>query len=273
MKRIATIQDFSCVGKCSLTVALPIISAAGIECCGIPTAVLSNHTGFPSFYSRDLTDDIPDICRQLNIHGITFDAISTGYIAGISQMGLIEEFIREFRSESTLVFVDPVMGDNGRLYSQITAQYAEKMRSLCARADIIAPNLTEACMLLGIDYEPEPDGAKLNDMLNGLLELGTGTAVITGIIRGGEIGCAAVDGSGFFEAYGELQNVFCSGTGDIFASVLLSAILRGKEFGRALEIAVGFTAEAARLTAADPERRYGVNFEQALPYLIQMLEN
>lgn len=271
MKRIATIQDFSCVGKCSLTVALPIISAAGIECCGIPTAVLSNHTGFPSFYSRDLTEDIPNICRELRNHRITFDAVSTGYIAGISQMGLVEEFIRGFRSENTLVFVDPVMGDDGRLYSQITDRYAEEMRKLCAHADIIAPNMTEACMLLGKEYKADPSCAELRGMLKGLSELGAKTVVITGIVRGGEIGCAAVDGSVFFEAYGEKQDVFCSGTGDIFSSVLLSAILRGKDFGRALDISVKFIAEAARFTAADPDREYGVNFEQALPYLIELL--
>lgn len=187
MKRIATIQDFSCVGKCSLTVALPIISAAGIECCGIPTAVLSNHTGFPSFYARDLTEDIPNICRELHTHGITFDAISTGYIASISQMGIIEDFIRDFRAENTLVFVDPVMGDNGRLYSQITESYAAEMRRLCAHADIIAPNLTEACLLLETDYNDAPSDAQLCDMLNGLSELGAKTVVITGIERGGEI--------------------------------------------------------------------------------------
>lgn len=274
MKRIATIQDFSCVGKCSLTVALPVISAAGIECCGIPTAVLSNHTGFPSFYSRDLTEDIPRICEQLNTHGITFDAISTGYIASISQMDFIEEFIREFRAKNTLIFVDPVMGDNGRLYSQITEHYAEKMRRLCAHADIIAPNLTEAYMLLGREYRADPDGGELRDMLKGLSELGAKTVVITGILRGGEIGCAAIDGEEFYEEYGEKQDVFCSGTGDIFASVLLSAILREKGFERALEIAVKFTAEAARFTAADPDRKfYGVNFEQAIPYLIKLLES
>lgn len=274
MKRIATIQDFSCVGKCSLTVALPIISAAGIECCGIPTAVLSNHTGFPSFYSHDLTEDIPKICEQLNTHKITFDAISTGYIAGISQMSLIEEFIRRFRGENTLVFIDPVMGDYGRLYSQITEQYAEKMRGLCAHADIIAPNLTEAYMLLGRAYRDDPDDGELRDMLKELSELGAETVVITGILRGGEIGCAALYGGEICETFAERHNVFCSGTGDIFASVLLSAMLRDKEFEKALEIAVKFTAEAARFTAADPDRpSYGVNFEQAIPYLIKLLEN
>lgn len=274
MKKIATIQDFSCVGKCSLTVALPIISAMGIECCGIPTAVLSNHTGFPSFYSRDLTEDIPKICEQLNTHGMMFDAISTGYIASISQMGFIEEFIREFRAKNTLIFVDPVMGDNGRLYSQITGHYAEKMRRLCAHADIIAPNLTEACLLLNRDYTDSPDSGELCEMLKGLSELGAKTVVITGVTRKNEIGSAAFDGRDFYEHYCEKYDVSCSGTGDIFASVLLSAILREKSFDRSLEIAVKFTSEAARLTAADTERRfYGVNFEQAIPYLIKLLED
>ncbi|MCM1165268.1 MAG: pyridoxamine kinase [Lachnospiraceae bacterium] len=274
MKRIATIQDFSCVGKCSLTVALPIISAAGIECCGIPTAVLSNHTGFPSFYSRDLTEDIPKICGQLGVHGIAFDAISTGYIASISQMSLIEGFIREFRREKTLVFVDPVMGDYGRLYSQITPQYAEKMRGLCAHADIITPNLTEAYMLLGRAYSNDPDEEELRGLLRGLSELGAETVVITGIQRGDEIGCAALCGGELLEAYAQRRDVRCSGTGDIFSSALLSAILREKGFERALEVAVEFVGEAARLTAADPDRPfYGVNFERALPYLIKLLES
>lgn len=274
MKRIATIQDFSCVGRCSLTVALPIISAAGIECCGIPTAVLSNHTGFPSFYSRDLTDDLPKISRQLNEHKITFDAISTGYIAGIGQMDFIAEFIRGFRGENTLVFIDPVMGDYGRLYSQITEDYAERMRILCAHADVITPNLTEAFMLLGEDYSEDPSDKKLREMLRRLINTGAKRAVITGVVRGGEIGCIAFDGSGFCECYGEKQDVLCTGTGDIFSSVLMSAMLCERGFERSLEIAVKFTAEAVRLTAADPDRKfYGVNFEQAIPYFIELLRD
>lgn len=272
MKRIATIQDFSCVGRCSLTVALPIVSAAGIECCGIPTAVLSNHTGFPSFYSRDLTDDLPRISQQLNEHKITFDAIATGYIAGISQMDFIAEFIRGFRKESTLVFIDPVMGDYGRLYSQITEHYAEKMRMLCAHADVITPNLTEAFMLLGEDYSEDPSDEQLREMLRRLVSSGARRAVITGIVRGGEIGCIAFDGTGFCECYGKKQDVLCTGTGDIFSAVLMSAMLCENSFEKSLEIAVKFTAESARLTAADPDRNfYGVNFEQAIPYLIELL--
>lgn len=274
MKRIATIQDFSCVGKCSLTVALPIISAAGIECCGIPTAALSNHTGFPEFYKRDLTDDLPKISDCLKSLGVTFDAISTGYIASISQMELIEDFIKDFHIDGTPVFVDPVMGDGGRLYSQITADYAEKMRSLCAKADVITPNLTEAALLLGVDHNDRPSETTVREMLERLVGLGAGSAVITGIIRGKEIGFSAFDGTDFYEFYSEKQDLLCMGTGDVFSSAMLAALVRGKCFEKSLDIAAKFTAEAVRRTAEDPERRfYGVNFEQALPLLIELLGN
>lgn len=273
MKRIATIQDFSCVGRCSLTAALPIISAAGIECCGIPTAALSNHTGFPEFYKRDLTDDLPKITDCLKSLGITFDAIYTGYIASVSQMELIEKFIDEFHSGEAPIFVDPVMGDSGKLYSQITADYAEKMRSLCARADVITPNLTEAALLLELDYNEAPDEHSIHEMLKRLADLGADSAVITGIPRGNDIGFTAYDGKNFSEVFSEKQNLFCMGTGDVFASAMLAALVRGKGFERSLDIAARFTAESVRMTAADPERRfYGVNFEQALPLFIKLLE-
>lgn len=275
MKRIATIQDLSCVGRCSLTVALPIISAAGIECCGIPTAVLSNHTGFPEFYKHDLTDDLPKISDRIKSLGITFDAIYTGYIANVSQMDLIEDFIEKFRRENAPVFVDPVMGDGGRLYSQITNGYAERMRRLCAKADIITPNLTEAAFLLEEDYSENPSDDDVCEMLKGLHSLGTGAVVITGIPREGtgEIGFAAYDGEEFYEYFSEKRDLVCMGTGDIFASAMLAALVRGKGFEKSLEIAAEFTAEAVAKTADDTERRfYGVNFEQALPKLIALLE-
>lgn len=278
MKRIATIQDFSCVGRCSLTVALPIISAAGIECCGIPTAALSNHTGFPSFYKHDLTDDLPKISDCIKSLGITFDAIYTGYIASVAQMDFIEEFIKDFRREDAPVFVDPVMGDGGRLYSQITDDYAEHMRRLCAKADIITPNLTEAALLLGEEYREAPSAAEVREMLKKLCLLGTGAAVITGVARIGadgaeEIGFMAYDGAEFYEKFSVKQQLECMGTGDVFASAMLAATVREKGFQRSLEIAAEFTAEAVAATAEDPERRfYSVNFEQALPKLIELME-
>lgn len=276
MKRIATIQDFSCVGRCSLTAALPIISAAGIECCGIPTAVLSNHTGFPSFYAHDLTDDLPGISEKLRALGITFDGVYTGYIANISQMDFIEDFIEKFRRDGSPVFVDPVMGDNGRLYSQITGGYAERMRKLCAAADVITPNLTEAALLLGREYMDSPDENDIREMLRELHALGAGAAVITGVTRRrgdiDEIGFIAFDGTGFCEEFSEKRELMCMGTGDIFASAMFSAIVLGKSFRAALKIAARFTAAAVDATAADPERRfYGVSFERALPLLIDLI--
>ncbi len=273
MKRIATIQDFSCVGRCSLTAALPIISAAGIECCGIPTAVLSNHTGFPKFHKSDLTNELPDISDCLKSLGITFDAICTGYIASVSQMNFIDNFIGEFHIDGAPIFVDPVMGDSGKLYSQITSDYAEKMRSLCAKADVITPNLTETALLLEIDYSETPDESSIREMLKKLVELGTKSAVITGISRRNEIGFTAYDGNSFYDVFSVKRDLLCMGTGDIFSSSMLAALVRGKNFEQSLNIAARFTAESVKLTAADPERRfYGVNFEQALPLLINLLE-
>lgn len=273
MKRAATIQDFSCIGKCSLTVAIPIISAMGVECCGIPTAVLSNHTGFPSFYSHDLTGDIPKISEQLSVHKITFDAISTGYIASIEQMALIEEFIREFRRTDTLIFVDPVMGDYGRLYSQITGEYAEKMRGLCAHADVITPNLTEAFMLLGEEYTAQVGRSDIRKMLECLVGLGAKNAVITGVAFGNDIVCTGFDGENFYERSNTMYNVSCSGTGDLFSAVMLGAMMNGWGFAGGLDLAVKISGEAARLTSLDPDRPpYGIYFEQAIPYLIEQLE-
>lgn len=270
MKRIITIQDFSCLGRCSLTAALPVISAAGVECCGLPTAVLSNHTGLPHSHIIDLTGEIGPIGERLKRLGARFDAIYTGYIAHAGQMELIKEFIKEFRERDTLVFVDPVMGDNGRLYSALTEDYPEKMRELCAMADVITPNITEACLLLGRDngeYDAE-------EMLPELKRLGAGTVVITGVeprSGGGALtGAAAYDGDRFYEEYAPKQPIMCCGTGDLFAAALVGAVMRGMSFERALRAAVSFCAESARFTAVDPDRReYGVNFEQALPGYIK----
>lgn len=278
MKRIATIQDFSCVGRCSLTVALPVISAAGVECCCVPTAVLSNHTGFPSFYSRDLTDDLEKFSGEFKANGITFDAIYTGYLATSSQVEYVLGFISDFRRGGSCVFIDPVMGDDGKLYAQITEDYAEKMRLLCAEADVITPNLTEACLLLGREYREDPAETDIEEMLRGLIALGTKRAVITGLpdpTRAGRIGWYAMESGGrIFKSFSKKYDIPCMGTGDIFASAMLAAMVRGRSFAEALRIAEDFTAEAVAVTADDPERRfYGVDFEAALPNYIKMLNN
>ncbi|MGN0650506.1 MAG: pyridoxamine kinase [Oscillospiraceae bacterium] len=274
MKRIVSIQDFSCVGKCSLTAAIPVISAAGVEACAIPTALLSNHTGFSSFYSLDLTDRLAPIGEQLKREKITFDAVYTGYIASVPQMKLIERFIDDFRTNDTLIFVDPVMGDNGKIYPALSSDYPENMRTLCGCADIITPNLTEACLLTGRDFCESPSAAQLDKMLAELLELGAGAAVITGVCRGSEIGIVGELLSGErFERFSGREQINVSGTGDVFASALLGAVMRGADVAQAAAIAEKFTSEAVRVTAQAPDRRfYGIHFEQALGYYIRLLE-
>ncbi len=272
MKRIVTIQDFSCVGKCSLTSALPVISAAGVEACGIPTALLSNHTGFKTFYSKDLTDELVPVGRQLKIENITFDAVYTGYIATIHQMELISDFIDDFKGSDTLIFVDPVMGDNGRIYSGLSADYPQHMKKLCRKADILSPNLTEACLLTGREYSPDITWYDAGDMLLELFALCGSYAFITGIRNGDEIGAVGYDGKQFHHSFMKHEDIVCAGTGDILSAAFLGAVMRGASYNDALDIAVSFTYEAVRLTALDPDRRpYGVQFEPALPSYIEMI--
>lgn len=271
MKRIVTIQDFSCVGKCSLTSALPVISAAGVEACGIPTALLSNHTGFDTFYSRDLTEELTPIGAGLKRENITFDAIYTGYIASIRQMQLISDFIDDF-GDDALIFVDPVMGDNGRIYSGLSSDYPEHIRKLCGRADILAPNVTEACLLLGREYSPDISRGEIEQMLTELFALCGKYAFITGVREGRNIGAVGYDGNEFHACFMPHEDIVCAGTGDILSAAFLGAVMRGADFNKALDIAVSFTYEAVRITENDPERRfYGVQFELALPYYIEKL--
>ncbi|MGN0686625.1 MAG: pyridoxamine kinase [Oscillospiraceae bacterium] len=271
MKRIVTIQDFSCVGKCSLTSALPVISATGVEACGIPTALLSNHTGFPSFYLHDLTEELVPIGRQLKHENIAFDAIYTGYIASVHQMELISDFIDNFGKDA-VIFVDPVIGDNGRIYPALSPEHPQHMLRLCKKADILAPNLTEACLLTGKEYRRDLPLSDVKDMLLRLYDLCGGFAVITSVQDGEKQGAVGFDGKEFCSFFMPGLDVSCSGTGDILSAALIGAVMRGADYKTALDIAAGFTYEAVRLTACDPNRRfYGVQFEPALGYLINRI--
>lgn len=273
MKRVLTIQDFSCVGRCSLTVAVPIISAAGVECCGIPTALLSNHTGFESFFCCDLSDELLPIALQIDKLGIGFDAIYTGYIASTRQLAIIEQLIDTFRTDETLVLVDPVMGDNGRLYSALGGDFPQQMRSLCRKADIIAPNVTEACLLA--DRQFSADNIDFKALLQDLNERYGARVMLTGVPSphdDKQLGAMSFDGCSFSSYFTPRENLVCAGTGDILSSALLGAVMRGFDFDKAMSIAVRFTYESVRLTAVDPDRRsYGVNFEQALPLYMELI--
>ena len=276
MKRIITIQDISCVGRCSLTVALPIISAAGVEACILPTAVLSTHTAFPEFTFHDLTDEIQPISDTLARLGIDFDAIYTGYLGSPEQLALVADLIDRFRKPGAEIFIDPVLGDNGSLYKGFTQDFADRMTRLCAKADLILPNMTEAAFMLHEDYREEYDEDYVRGLLVRLTSLGARRAALTGIgFRDDEIGFYMYDAeSGEFSCYfNEKLPMRCHGTGDIFASAALGGRMRGLGYTDSLALATDYTLECIRKTIADPSHRfYGVNFEQALPYYISEIE-
>ena len=236
MKRILTIQDISCVGKCSLTVALPIISAFGIEASILPTAVLSTHTAFGSFTFHDLTDEITPIASVWTSEGIEFDGIYTGYLGTKRQIDLVLELFREF-GDSKIKFVDPAMGDNGVLYKGFDTDFAHEMAKLCAAADIIVPNLTEACFMLDKPYIASGySESYIKDILISLTRLGCKKAVLTGVgFAPDKLGCYGYDAGSdtFFHHYNERRSQSFHGTGDVFASVCFSEIMLGKSLPEA----------------------------------------
>ncbi len=276
MKRIITIQDISCLGKCSLTVALPILSAMGVETCVVPTAVLSTHTMFSGYTFRDLTEDLPGIADHWEKEGFAFDAVYTGYLGSRRQLGLVEDYFRRF-GRSALKLVDPVMADNGSLYAGFTPDFALEMAKLCGKADVILPNLTEAAFLLDRPYLAPGtySEAQVKDTLKALCDLGAGTAVLTGVsFSPGEIGFMSLEAkTGAFDAYFHPRvEASYHGTGDIFASVVTGGLMLGKALGESLRLAADYTADCIRVTAEDPQGiRYGVYFEALIPELVKRL--
>ena len=228
MKRIITIQDVSCIGKCSLTVALPIISAAGVEAGVLPTAVLSTHTMFPKFTFCDLTDEIQKISDTYTELGIDFDAIYTGYLGSFEQIKLVGDFIDRHKGDNTYVVIDPAMADNGKLYKGFTEEFALSMAGLCAKADLIIPNITEASFMLGIPYKEVYDEEYIRDVLKKLSGLGARRCAISGVEFGdGKIGVYVYDkeNDSFYSYFNEKLPVRYHGTGDIYASSTVGAIM------------------------------------------------
>lgn len=268
MKRILSIQDISCVGKCSLTVALPIISSFGIEAAILPTAVLSTHTAFGSFTFRDLTEDIEPICKVWKSEGIEFDGIYTGYLGSKQQIDLVLDIFRDF-GEGKLKFVDPAMGDNGVLYKGFDAAFAHEMAKLCAAADVIVPNLTEACFMLDKPYIASGYNEEyIRDILKSLTALGCKKALLTGVgFNDGELGCYGYDAATgeFFSDYNERKPQSFHGTGDVFASVCFASMTNGKTLLDSAAIAADFVCDAIDATLNDEKPIwYGVNFEKVM---------
>lgn len=270
LKRVAAIHDISGIGKCSLTAAIPVISAAGIETAVMPTAVLSTHTGnISGFTYRDLTDDLLPFAAHWKSLGIEFDGIYSGFLGSTEQVDLVCNFIDEFKKDNTLVIVDPAMADGGKMYTTFDDSFAKEMIRLCKKADIIIPNLTEAAFLLGEEYvEPPYTEEYIENIIRRLLSLGPSMVVLTGVcFKDDEIGCAVgnKDSEDMFFAFSEKFPGIYYGTGDLFASALVGAYLNGKSIFESAGIALEFTCAAiGRTYKSGTDTRLGVNFEQGL---------
>lgn len=273
-KRLLTIQDISCVGQCSLTVALPVISACGIETAILPSSVLSNHTakGFTTWTFCDLTEEMPKILNQWKKDNITFDAFYTGYVSK-AQIPYILDIMESTARSGALRIVDPVMADNGLLYKGFDDDFPQEMLKLCKNADVVLPNITEASLMLGLPYKAKGyDEAYVMQMLEGLHAAGAKNIVLTGVsFEEGKLGVACYDGNKVEYYFNEHLNASKHGTGDCYASAFAGALMRGKSLLEAASIAADFVVEAIRLTLDDEDHWYGVKFEKALPYLISRL--
>lgn len=276
MKRIVTVQDISCVGRCSLTVALPVISSMGVECAVLPTAMLSTHTAFNSFTCRDLTDEIAPVCDVWEKENITFDCVYTGYLASKRQLSLVCDLAERFGQN--MLFVDPAMGDYGKLYKGFPDDFPAEMMKLCRMADIIVPNITEACALLSIPYREDFSDGEIRDIAKRLCAEGAKAAAITGYSTSeNNLGVLKYDSEKdtFFTHLGErviTKNPY-HGTGDLFASVCVGGIMSGISADDSLAMAADFTAECVRHTEkAEDGRWYGVNFEDMTGKLLSMMK-
>ena len=273
-KRILTIQDISCLGQCSMTVALPIISACSHETCILPSAVLSTHTGgFSGYTVNDLSGDFPSIKEHWLKEGISFDAIYTGYLGSTQQIEYVCDIFDTLKRKDAKIIVDPAMADNGKLYWGFDDEYVKGMAYLCSKADIILPNITEACFLTGVEYKESYDKAYVDLLVSKLSEICKGTIIITGVSYDDkEINVVIADnGEQTPYVHRRISKSF-HGTGDIFSSAFVGAYMQGKSMFDAVQIASDYTVECIENTVDDESHWYGTKFEIALPSLIRMLD-
>ncbi len=267
MKRILSVQDISCIGRCSQTVALPVISAMGCRCDILPTAILSTHTAFPDPHRRSLTEDIAPTVSHWKSIGAQFDAILVGYLSDETQVSAVQTL---FDSFPALRILDPAMGDGGKLYSGITEAQADGMKRLCASAHILLPNITEAAYLTGLPYREDPDLVYFRELLDGLEVFGAEAVILTG--------AAPEDRAGFYGRWKGADFAFtttrqpdCHGTGDLFAAAFAGGLMQLDAVPQAAALAGEFVEKA--LSETKTRSLYGVEFEQVLPWLHQRLQN
>ena len=269
LKRVVAVNDMSCFGKCSLTVALPVISAFGVEAVPLPTAVLSTHTGgFTGFTCLDMTDEMKKIINHWKTVAFKCDGIYTGYFTCKEQIDIAIEFINDFSSHDTLILVDPVMGDNGELYTGFDEVFAKDMARLCGKADIITPNVTEALLLANMPYEPIQTDGTISACLERLKDTGAKKCVITGVRTSeNQIGyvCCDYAAEESFSVFYPFEKMRLHGCGDVFASVLCGGMVKGDSFESAVYRAAEFTERCIHSTEADIDNHwYGLKFEKNL---------
>ncbi len=268
MKKIVSVQDISCYGQCSLTVALPVLSSYGIETAILPSAILSTHTGgFQGFTCLDLTDEMPRILEHWTREGIHFDAIYTGYIGDVRQFDIIENARKDILNPGGLLIVDPAMADFGKLYPALNQDIVAGMRGIVREADIILPNLTEAAFLLDIPYREKCDRQEARQILEDLCEMGPDLSILTGVsFEEGQLGVVALRKSTgeYSEYFTERVERDYHGTGDIFTSVVIANLLNGTDVLTALKDACEFVVECIKTTMPDETHGYGVKFEPVL---------
>ena len=276
-KKILTIQDISCYGQCSITVALPIISAFGIETAILPSAVLSTHTsGFTDYTVRDLTNDLPDIQKHWESEKIYFDAIYTGFIASIEQLDYIKDIIKSRLKKDGIVFVDPAMADNGEFYNGFDQEFADKMGELCKIGDYILPNTTEACYLLHKPWKGDFTHDEMLEMGNELLNFTKRYVILKGDThKKNELGMLVLDknDSSCKMVYNDKIDYVSHGTGDVFSSSFVGSSICGKTPTQATKIAGEFTKKAIEKTIGDKKHTYGVKFEQVIPEIYNLLNS
>lgn len=282
MKKVAVIQDISSFGKCSLTAAIPVLSVMGVQACPLPTAMLTAQTGYPSFYCEDLTSKMIYFEEEWNKIGASFDGIHTGFVTGSEQINNIFRFLHKFHKKNTTLLVDPVMGDMGEVYKMFTGSLLDRMKELVKAADIITPNITECCLLTNLPYEKlqsytvETDYIQALEEAGNKLQLMTGaTVIITGMNPPSEeadkkfVGNMFVDAGRTFYSSREYNGQSYSGTGDLFASIMMGGMMRGQDLVESMKLAEAFLTAAINDTFNEQiPREAGVNFEKYLKMLL-----
>ena len=273
MRKVLSIQDISCVGKCSLTVSLPLISCMGVECQILPTSLLSTHTMFKSYSFLDLTEEMLTILNHFELNEFKFDALCSGYLGSIKQIEILKAIASKYRNDKCFYVCDPVMADAGKLYKGFDMSFVKEMFELCKCADIIVPNITEACFMLGIEYKERMSQEEIEHILRSFEKNGIKNVLLTGVaFKEDELGIALLhDGEIEYHFNQKISRNF-HGSGDIFASVFVGALLREKTMFEASALAADFVCEAIKMTLKEKDHNeYGLNFEQVIPYLVDRI--